>query len=81
MIGIYIKHPVYGIGKVIKTDDISELVYFFKADKDLHDGGLFPGSCKDKHGWWFSHREIATMEYLSPLGKLIERKQNDRNLC
>lgn len=80
MIGIYIKHPVYGIGKVIKTGDISELVYFFKADKDLHDGGLFPGSCKDNHCWWFNHREIAMMEYLSPLGKLIERKQNDRNL-
>lgn len=79
MIGIYIKHPVYGIGKVIKTGDISELVYFFKADKDLHDGG--DGSCGDHHGWWFSYREIADMVYLSTLRLLIERRQNDRNLC
>lgn len=81
MIGTYIKHPVYGIGEVIKIDGTCELVYFFKANKDLHDGGCFIGSCKNKHGWWFSRREIVAMEYLSTLGLLIERRQNDRNLC
>lgn len=80
MIGTYIKHPVYGLGKVIKINYINELVYFFKANEGLHDGGVFPGSCKNKHGWWFSPNEIATMEYLSPLGILIGRRQNDRNL-
>nr|DAR15859.1 MAG TPA: Protein of unknown function (DUF3553) [Caudoviricetes sp.] len=79
MIGTYIKHPVYGLGKVIKIDSISGLVFFFEANKELHDGG--DGSCGDHHGWWFSYREIADMVYLSTLRLLIERRQNDRNLC
>lgn len=49
MIGTYIKHPVYGLGKVIKIDSISGLVFFFEANKELHDGG--DGSCGDHHGW------------------------------
>lgn len=80
MIGTYIKHPVYGIGKVIKVDGINELVYFFKEDKDLHDGAMYSGSCENHHGWWFNLREIVAMQYLSPLGLLIRRRQNDRNL-
>ena len=81
MIGTYIKHSVYGVGKVIKIDGISRLVFFFKATKELHNGGIYSGSCEDHHGWWFSYREIADMEYLSTLRLLIERRQNDRNLC
>lgn len=38
MIGTYIEDPVYGLGKVIKLRPGSELVYFFKADDNLHDG-------------------------------------------
>lgn len=78
MIGTYVKHPVYGVGKVIKIHDFSELVFFFKANKELHDGGLYSGLCEDNHGWWFSHREIADMEYFSPLGLLVERRQRQQ---
>ena len=69
-----VKHPEYGIGKVIKIEGVCELVYFFEANKDLHDGSSRPGSCEDNHGWWFSHIEVAAMEYLSPLGVLIGRR-------
>lgn len=31
MIGTYVKHPVYGVGKVIKISSISELVFFFRG--------------------------------------------------
>lgn len=79
MIGTYVKHPVYGVGKVIKIDITnSELVFFFKANKELHSGGLYSGSCEDHHGWWFSRREIADMEYFSPLGLLVERRQRQQ---
>ena len=52
MIGDYIKDPFYGLGKVIKfRPGSSELVYFFKANENLHDGAIEPGSCPDNHGW------------------------------
>lgn len=45
MIGDYIKDPFYGLGKVIKfRPGSSELVYFFKANENLHDGAIEPGS-------------------------------------
>lgn len=41
MIGEYIKDPFYGLGKVIKfRPGSSELVYFFKANDNLHDGAI-----------------------------------------
>lgn len=76
MIGTYIKHPVYGIGEVIKIDGMCELVYFFKANDALHDGAIEPRSCKDNHGWWFSCDEIQEMEYVPPLASLIKRRQH-----
>lgn len=79
MIGTYVKHPVYGVGKVIKTDNLNNrLVFFFKANKGLHNGGLYPGSCENHHGWWFTRREIADMEYFPPLGLLVERRQRQQ---
>lgn len=75
MIGTYVKDPIYGLGKVIKLIPGSELVYFFKADDGLHDGALYPGSCPDNHGWWFSPYDIERMKYLPPLASLIERRQ------
>ena len=75
MIGTYIKHSVYGVGKVIKIDGISRLVFFFKANKELHDGGVYSGSCEDHHGWWFGSDDIKRMKYLPPLAPLIERRQ------
>lgn len=75
MIGEYIKDPFYGLGKVIKFRPGSELVYFFKADDNLHDGAIEPGSCPDNHGWWFSHYDIKGMKYILPLASLIKRRQ------
>ena len=74
MLGTYVKHPVYGVGKVIKTDDFCELVFFFEANEELHDGGYYSGSCENHHGWWFGRREIADMECHSSLAALIERR-------
>lgn len=75
MVGTYVRHPIYGLGKVIKLEpgSCSELVYFFKANNALHDGG--DGSCENKHGWWLWHSEIREMEYISPLASLIKRRQ------
>lgn len=75
MLGEFIKDPFYGLGKVIKLRPGSELVYFFKADDNLHDGAIEPGSCPDNHGWWFSHYDIKGMKYIPPLASLIERRQ------
>lgn len=76
MIGEYIKDPFYGLGKVIKfRPDSSELVYFFKANDNLHDGAIEPGSCPDNHGWWFSFDNIKIMKCPPPLASLIERRQ------
>lgn len=79
MIGTYVKHPVYGVGKVIKIDNTnSELVFFFKANKELHSGGLYSGLCEDHHGWWFSRRQIADMECHSSLAALIKRRHQGK---
>ena len=75
MLGEYIKDPFYGLGKVIKVRPGNELVYFFKANDNLHDGAIEPRSCPDKHGWWFSSDDIKIMKCLSPLASLIERRQ------
>lgn len=76
MLGEYIKDPFYGLGKVIKfRPGSSELVYFFKANDNLHDGAIEPGSCPDNHGWWFSSYGIEKMKCLPPLASLIERRQ------
>lgn len=74
MIGDYIKDPFYGLGKVIKLRPGNELVYFFKANDNLHDGAIEPGSCPDNHGWWFTPDDIE-MKCLLPLTSLIERRQ------
>ena len=76
MIGTYIKEPVWGIGKVIKLRPRSGLVYFFKANDTLHDGGIEPRSCPDNHGWWFSSDDIKGMKCIPPLASLIERRQH-----
>lgn len=75
MLGTYVKHPIYGLGKVIKLERscCSELVYFFKANDALHNGG--DGSCENKHGWWLWRSEIREIEYIPPLAALIERRQ------
>ena len=75
MLGDYIKDPFYGLGKVIKLRPRSELVYFFKANDNLHDGAIEPGSCENHQGWWFNLRDIVAMQYLSPLWLLIRRRQ------
>lgn len=75
MIGTYIEDPVYGLGKVIKLRPGSELVYFFKADDNLHDGAIEPGSCPDNHGWWFGSDDIKGMKCIPPLASLIKRRQ------
>lgn len=74
MLREYIKDPSYGLGKVIKLRPGNGLVYFFKADDNLHDGAIEPGSCPDNHGWWFSSDDIKGMKYIPPLASLIERR-------
>lgn len=78
MIGTYVKHPVYGVGKVIKINGTSELVFFFEANKGLHDGGLYPGSCKDHHGWWYAPCEIEAMEFKPSLELLIKKRKRKK---
>lgn len=75
MLGEYIKDPFYGLGKVIKVRPGNELVYFFKANDNLHDGAIEPGSCPYNHGWWFSPDDIKGMKCIPPLVSLIERRQ------
>lgn len=75
MLGDYIKDPSYGLGKVIKLRSGNELVYFFKANDNLHDGAIEPGSCPNNHGWWFGSDDIKIMKCLLPLTSLIERRQ------
>ena len=75
MLGDYIKDLLYGLGKVIKLRPGSELVYFFKADDNLHDGAIEPGSCPYNHGWWFRPDDIKRMKCLPPLASLIKRRQ------
>lgn len=72
MIGDYIKDPFYGLGKVAVN-----LCTFFKADDNLHDGAIEPGSCPYNHGWWFSPDDIKIMKCLPPLVSLIERRRNE----
>lgn len=80
MIGNYVRHPHFGIGKVIRVRPGSELVYFFKEDEGLHDGAIEPGACEDNHGWWFSPCEIKDMK-TSPLGLLIEKRRESKKIC
>ncbi len=77
MLKDYIKHPRYGIGKVIRAKCGIELVYFFKADEELHDGAREPGACEDYHGWWFESEDIKNMR-ISPLGFLIEKRRESK---
>ena len=79
MIGNYVRHPHFGIGKVIRVRPGSELVYFFKEDESLHDGAIEPGECEDHHGWWYGLREIEEMR-VSPLGLLIEKRRESKKI-
>lgn len=77
MLGDYVRHPHFGIGKVIRVKCGTELVYFFKADEELHDGAREPGACPDNHGWWFESEGIKYMR-ISPLGFLIEKRRESK---
>lgn len=79
MIGTYVKDPIYGLGKVIKLRPGSELVYFFKADEELHDGASEPGACEDCHGWWFESESIKNMR-ISHLRFLIEKRRESKKI-
>lgn len=71
MIGDYIKDPSCGLGKVIKLRPGNELVYFFKANDSLHDGG---GKGPDCH-YWLCFKGSLTLVHSVSLCKLIERRQ------
>ena len=75
MIGDFIRHPYYGVGKVIRIRHESELVYFFKENKNLHDGGIDPGTCEDHHGWWYYLEDIKMMKIPLGLRLLIEKRR------
>ena len=76
MIGTYVKHPVYGVGKVIKISSISELVFFFEANKELHDGAIEPRSCPGNHGWWFSFDDIKIKLEMNTIS--LSRRTSER---
>ena len=59
----------YGVGKVVSTN---YLVYFYKEDNRLHDGGRGP----DYH-YWLCHKRTLTLVRSVPLCKLIERRRNE----
>lgn len=79
MLGDYVRHPYFGIGKVIRVKCGTELVYFFKADETLHDGSSEPGACEDCHGWWFESEGIKNMR-ISPLEFLIEKRRESKKI-
>ena len=79
MLGDYVEHSRYGIGKVIRVKCGTELVYFFKADEELHDGAIEHGACEDYHGWWFESEGIKNMR-ISHLRFLIEKRRESKKI-
>lgn len=78
-IGDIVYHKYYGIGQI---EDIDEsffescqyyLVYFYKEDDRLHNGG---GRGPDYH-YWLCHKRTLTLVRSVPLCELIERRRNE----
>lgn len=65
----------YGVGKVVGTSYslTPYLVYFYKEDDRLHNGG---GRGPDCH-YWLCHERSLTLVRSVPLCKLIERRRNE----
>ena len=72
--GDMICHQNFGIGRVVFIDkciyDSQYLVYYYKENKILHNGG-FGG--KDCHYWWSFAEDLPL---ISSLRYLIERRQH-----
>ena len=66
----------YGVGRIVDIDIYSltqYLVYFYKEDNRLHDGG---GKGPDCH-YWLCFKESLTLVHSVSLCKLIERRRNE----
>lgn len=74
-IGDLVRRNDYGVGKVVGTNYslTPYLVYFYKEDNRLHDGG---GKGPDCH-YWLCREESLTLVRSVSLYKLIERRRNE----
>lgn len=73
-IGDVVWRSDFGVGKIvdIKPTLTPCLVYFYKEDDRLHNGG---GRGPDCH-YWLCHKRSLTLVHSVPLCKLIERRQH-----
>ena len=80
LLNIVIKHPFYGIGKIIsetyRYGRHYYLVYYFEENRNLHDGAAEGHVCEDHHGWWYTGEELKNIPVCSPLCLLIERRRH-----
>lgn len=70
-IGDIVWRSDYGVGKIVDCGLASYLVYFYKEDDRLHNGGRGP----DYH-YWLCHKRTLTLVRSVPLCELIERRRN-----
>lgn len=73
-IGDIVWRSDYGVGKIVGINYglAPYLVYFYKEDDRLHNGG---GRGPDFH-YWLCHERTLTLVRSVPLCKLIERRRN-----
>lgn len=74
-IGDLVWRSDYGVGKIVGIGYglAPYLVYFYKEDDCLHNGG---GRGPDCHHW-LCHERSLTLVHSVPLCKLIERRRNE----
>ena len=74
-IGDIVWRSDYGVGKIvgINYSIMPYLVYFYKENDRLHNGG---GRGPDCH-YWLCHEGSLTLLPSVPLCKLIERRRNE----
>lgn len=75
-IGDIVWRSDYGVGKIVGIINyclVPYLVYFYKEDDRLHNGG---GRGPDRR-YWLCHESSLTLVRSVPLCKLIERRRNE----
>lgn len=74
-IGDVVWRSDFGVGKIvgIKPALTPYLVYFYKENDQLHNGG---DRGPDYH-YWLCHKRSLTLVHSVPLYKLIERRRNE----
>ena len=67
--GDIVFHQEYGLGKIKVVDSPTILVYYYKENPSLHNGGIGPNF----HYWWSYAEDLKPV---SSIRVLIERKRN-----